>query len=66
MFVNFNDLLFVHNVKVPFPILAKIFPLIESGAVKPTVCAEFPITQAEDAQKMMADGRQVGKIVLTV
>ena len=45
---------------------AKIFPLIESGAVKPTVCAEFPITQAEDAQKMMADGRQVGKIVLTL
>ncbi len=44
----------------------KIFPLIESGKVKPTVCAEFPITRAEDAQKMMADGRQVGKIVLTL
>ena len=44
----------------------KIFPLIRSGEVKPTVCAVYPITEAEDAQKMMADGRQVGKIVLTV
>jgi len=44
----------------------KIFPLIKSGKVKPTVCAVFPITQAEEAQKMMADGRQVGKIVMTL
>ena len=44
----------------------KIFPLIRSGEVKPTVCAVYPITEAEDAQKMMTDGRQVGKIVLTV
>ncbi|MBQ2726624.1 MAG: zinc-binding dehydrogenase, partial [Clostridia bacterium] len=44
----------------------KIFPLIQSGEVKPTVCAVYPITEAEEAQKMMKDGRQVGKIVMTV
>ncbi|MBQ8186345.1 MAG: NAD(P)H-quinone oxidoreductase, partial [Clostridia bacterium] len=38
----------------------KVFPKITSGEIRPTVGAAFPITEAEDAQKMMADGRQVG------
>ena len=44
----------------------KIWPKVESGLVRPTICKVFPITQAEEAQQMMAEGRSVGKIVLTV
>ena len=42
------------------------FPAIESGALRPTVCATFPITEAEAAQDMLYQSRNIGKIVLTV
>ena len=43
-----------------------IWPKDESGEIRPTICKVFPIEQAEDAQAMMQQGRNVGKIVLTV
>ena len=43
-----------------------IWPKVESGEIRPTICKVFPIEQAEDAQAMMQQGRNVGKIVLTV
>ena len=44
----------------------KIWPKVENGEIRPTIWRTYPITEAEEAQCMMAEGRSVGKIVLTV
>ena len=43
-----------------------LWPKIESGEIRPTIFKVFPIEQAEEAQQLMAAGKSVGKIVLTV
>ena len=43
-----------------------IWPKVEDGSVRPTIFQVYPIQQAEEAQEMMASGKSVGKIVLTV
>ena len=43
-----------------------LWPKVESGEIRPTICNVFPIEQAEEAQALMASGRHVGKIVLKV
>jgi len=44
----------------------KVWPLIESGAVKPLINATFPLIDAADAHRLMDSGGHIGKIVLTV
>ena len=43
-----------------------VWPLFESGVVKPVIHAEFPLERAADAHRMMEASQHVGKIVLTV
>ena len=43
-----------------------IWPKVESGEIRPTICKVYPITQAEEAQELMRSGRSAGKIVLLV
>lgn len=43
-----------------------LWPKVESGEIRPTICRVFPIQQAEEAQALMASGKHVGKIVLKV
>ncbi|ARP89776.1 NAD(P)H-quinone oxidoreductase [Bordetella genomosp. 9] len=43
-----------------------VWPLLESGTIKPIVHATFPLAQAAQAHAMMEAGEQIGKIVLTV
>ena len=43
-----------------------LWPKVESGEIRPTICKVFPIEQAEEAQALMASGRHIGKIVLKV
>lgn len=45
---------------------SKVWPLLESGAVKPLVHATFPLAQASEAHKLMESSAHIGKIVLTV
>ena len=45
---------------------AKVWPLIESGKVKPVMDSTFPLEQAAEAHKRMEGSGHVGKIVLTV
>ena len=40
--------------------------IMESGEIRPTIFAKYPIEQAEEAQALMASGKSAGKIVLTV
>lgn len=44
----------------------EVWPLLESGRVKPIVYRTFPLTQASDAHRLMESSEHIGKIVLTV
>lgn len=44
----------------------KVWPRVESGQIKPTLCAVFPIEEAEKAQAMLYNSQSIGKVVLRV
>ena len=46
--------------------VARIWPKIESGEIRPTVYKVYSILEAEAAQDLMYSGKSAGKIVLTV
>lgn len=43
-----------------------IWPKVASGEIRPTIDRVLPIEEAEEAQRIMQEGRSVGKIVLKV
>lgn len=43
-----------------------VWPRVRSGQIRPTIDRVFPITQAEAAQDVLQQGKNVGKVVLTV
>ena len=43
-----------------------VWPLIESGRIKPVLFRTFPLAAAADAHRLMESSQHVGKIVLTV
>lgn len=43
-----------------------VWPLLESGAVKPIVHATFPFRRAADAHRLIESSTHIGKIVLTM
>jgi putative PIG3 family NAD(P)H quinone oxidoreductase len=45
---------------------AHVWPLLESGRIKPVIHKTFPLEQAAEAHAELEGGRHVGKIVLTV
>ncbi len=45
---------------------ARIWPLLESGAIKPVIFRSFPLAQAADAHALMETSTHVGKIMLEV
>lgn len=45
---------------------AYVWPLIESGRIKPRVSATFSLRQASDAHRLLDSGGHIGKVVLTV
>lgn len=45
---------------------AKVWPLLESGAIRPVVHATFPLAAATDAHRLMESSQHIGKIVLSV
>lgn len=47
-------------------IVRDVYPKIEAGLVKPTVYAVLPIEKAEEAHDLLYQGKNVGKVVLTV
>ncbi|MBI3372490.1 MAG: NAD(P)H-quinone oxidoreductase [Betaproteobacteria bacterium] len=44
----------------------RIWPLVESGRIKPVVYKTFALAQAADAHRLLESGEHIGKIVLTV
>jgi NADPH2:quinone reductase len=47
-------------------IITLIWPKVESGEIRPSICRIYPIQQADAAHKLMQSGQSTGKIVLTV
>ena len=47
-------------------IVRDVYPKIEAGLVKPTIYATLPIIEAEAAHELLYQGKNVGKVVLTV
>jgi putative PIG3 family NAD(P)H quinone oxidoreductase len=47
-------------------LLREVWPLIETGKIKPVVDSTFPLAEAEAAHERMAKGEHIGKIVLSV
>ena len=47
-------------------IVRDVYPKIEAGLVKPTIHAVLPIEEAEAAHDILYQGKNVGKVVLTV
>jgi len=45
---------------------AQVWPLIESGEIKPLIAARFPLTDAAEAHRLMESSKHIGKIILTV
>jgi len=43
-----------------------VWPMLESGSVKPVVHATFPLERASDAHRLMASSAHIGKIMLTI
>ena len=44
----------------------KVWPLFESGKIKPVIHSTFPLTEAAAAHQLMESGLHTGKIILTV
>lgn len=44
---------------------ASVWPLLESGQMKPLIHATFPLEQAADAHRLMESSTHIGKIMLT-
>lgn len=44
----------------------KVWPLLESGKVKPTIHGIFPLAEAAEAHRLMESSTHIGKIVLAV
>jgi putative PIG3 family NAD(P)H quinone oxidoreductase len=42
----------------------KVWPLLESGAVRPIIHSTFPLRSAADAHRLLESGQHIGKIVL--
>jgi len=45
---------------------SKVWPLIESGQIKPLIDSTFPLTDAAEAHRRMESSGHIGKIVMTV
>ncbi len=43
----------------------KVWPLLETGQIRPVIHATFPLAQAADAHRLMESSAHTGKIVLT-
>ncbi|MBQ6707080.1 MAG: NAD(P)H-quinone oxidoreductase [Clostridia bacterium] len=54
------------KVQILAELVEKVWPKVETGEVKPTIHAVLPITEAEAAHDILYQGKNVGKVVLTV
>src|ERR1700730_1558726 len=58
--------LFSQSAEVWATAWSVIFPLLQSGAVRPIVAKTFPLADAADASRYLVEGRPFGRVVLTI
>jgi NADPH2:quinone reductase len=58
--------LFSHPAEVWTTAWSVIFPLLQSGAVKPIVARTFPLAEATNALRFLIESRPFGKVVLRI
>jgi NADPH2:quinone reductase len=46
--------------------VARFWPLLESGAIQPVIDTVFPIQEADAAHQVLADYKNIGKVVLKI
>ncbi|MEO5694973.1 MAG: NAD(P)H-quinone oxidoreductase [Usitatibacter sp.] len=56
----------IRKAAIAAALQARVWPLLESGRVKPVIDSTFPLFQARDAHARMERNEHIGKIVLTV
>jgi NADPH:quinone reductase-like Zn-dependent oxidoreductase len=44
----------------------RVWPLLESGQIKPIIYTTFPLAEASEAHRLMESSRHIGKIVLLI
>jgi NADPH2:quinone reductase len=75
--IDVTDLIWKHASMKSFSLFAQpteawsaawgvVFPLLQSGAVKPIVAKTFPLAEAADALRYLVEGRPFGRVVLTI
>jgi len=47
-------------------LVKNVWPMVETGEIKPTIYKVLPIEEAEAAQALLYQGQNIGKVVLTV
>ena len=52
--------------KIAEQLSESVWPLLETGKVKPEIAEVFPLSDAEKAHELMEASTHIGKIVLTV
>ncbi|MDD3765184.1 MAG: NAD(P)H-quinone oxidoreductase [Nevskiales bacterium] len=53
-----------YKAQIAAALRERVWPLIETGRIKPVVHQTFPLTQAADAHRLMESSAHIGKIVL--
>jgi len=53
------------NAVIANALKAKIWPLLESGAIKPVIHSVFPAAGASKSHELMESNQHIGKIVLS-
>jgi NADPH:quinone reductase len=43
-----------------------VWPLLETGNIRPVICETFPLAKAAEAHRLMESGNHIGKLLLTV
>lgn len=47
-------------------LVEKVWPKLEDGTIKPSVCKVLPIEKAEEAHAILENGQNIGKVVLRI
>ncbi len=55
-----------HKAAIAAALKAQVWPLIESGKIKPTIHATFPLAEVAKAHALMESSAHIGKIMLVV
>ena len=54
------------KVAIKANFMARFWPLVEAGTIKPVIDSVYSITQVNEAQQQMAANRNIGKIILQI